>query len=253
ETIQAAWQAFVRQSRVDRMPMHQEAATLWDAFGGDAGRFADFVTSAWLVRCMEQGLPDIPGALISHWSGCGNTPRLVALAEELVMEMRLVPWEESLGVIQQLVKAMVYWDALLARDVVDLVCELIPEKDAKDLRVAVKEDLACGRMFQDVPQVHKLFWKQVMERPEGAADVDWNANAAQSALAWVRENRGTSWDGFDVIRSLVPPKEKAKLDHAAWKLANSEKAEWWPIVFPWLGRIAALGVLLLLKACASWW
>jgi hypothetical protein len=253
ESIQAAWQAFVRQSRVDRMPMHQEAATVWSAFGKDAAWFADFVTVSWLVRCTEQGLAEIPSAVIAHWDATGNTVRLIALAEELVMEMRQVPWEESLGVIQQLACAVVYWDALLAKDVVDLVCELIPDAEAKKLRAELKDDLARGRMFQEVPETHKVFWRQVMQKTEAVEDIDWNGRAAQAALAWVRENRGTSWDGYEVIRELVPPKEKARLDDAARRLANHDKVEWWPVLAPWLGKLGVLSVLLLLKACSMWW
>lgn len=253
ETIQSAWQAFVRQSRVDRMPMHQEAATVWAVFDKDAAQFADFATVSWLVRCMEQGLAEIPSAVIAHWDATGNTVRLVALAEELVMEMRQVPWEDSLDVIQQLVRAVVYWDALLARDVVDLVCELIPDVEAKRLRAELKDDLARGRMFQEVPEAHKLFWRQVMSMPNAAEEADWNGRAAQAALAWVRENRGTSWDGYEVIRALVPGKEQAKLDDAARKLANHDKVEWWPVLAPWMGKLAVLSVLLLLKACSMWW
>ncbi|RBP37708.1 hypothetical protein DES53_11390 [Roseimicrobium gellanilyticum] len=253
ESVQSAWQAFVRQSRVDRMPMHQEAATVWEVFGKDAAWFADFVTSSWLVRCMEQGLAEIPSAIIAHWDAEGNTARLIALAEELVMEMRQVPWEEALGVVQQLARAVVYWDALLAKDMVDLVCELIPKAEAKKLREELKDDLARGRIFQDVPEAHKLFWRQVMQKTDAAETVDWDGRAAQGALSWVRENRGTSWDGYEVIRALVPARERAKLDAAAQRLANHDKVEWWPVLSPWLGKLAVLSVLLLLKACSSWW
>ena len=169
------------------------------------------------------------------------------------MEMRQVPWEDSLDVIQQLVRAVVYWDALLARDVVDLVCELIPDVEAKRLRAELKDDLARGRMFQEVPEAHKLFWRQVMSMQKAAEEADWNGRAAQAALAWVRENRGTSWDGYEVIRALVPGKEQAKLDDAARKLANHDKVEWWPVLAPWMGKLAVLSVLLLLKACSMWW
>jgi hypothetical protein len=253
ESIQSMWQAFVRQSRVDRMPMHQEAATVWEVFGKDAAWFADFVTVSWLVRCIEQGLVEVPSAVIAHWDASGNTIRLIALAEELVIEVRQVPWEESLGVIQQLARAVVYWDALLAKDMVDLVCELIPDIEAKKLRIELKDDLARGRMFQDVPEAHKLFWRQVMQKSDAAEEVDWNDRAAQAALAWVRANRGTSWDGYEVIRELVPPKEKARLDEAARRLADHDKVEWWPIISPWLGKLAVLSVLILLKACSKWW
>jgi hypothetical protein len=253
ESIQSAWQAFVRQSRVDRMPMHQEAEAVWAVFGKDAAWFADFVTVSWLVRCMEQGLAEIPSAVIAHWDASVNTARLIALAEELVLEMRQVPWEESLGVIQQLARAVVYWDALLAKDMVDLVCELIPDAEAKKLRIELKDDLARGRMFQEVPEAHKLFWRQVMQETAAAEEVDWNGRAAQAALAWVRENRGTSWDGYEVIRNLVPPKEQMKLDDAARKLADHDKVEWWPVLAPWLGKLGVLSVLLLLKACSMWW
>jgi hypothetical protein len=169
------------------------------------------------------------------------------------MEMRQVPWEESLGVIQQLARAVVYWDALLAKDMVDLVCELIPDVPAKKLRIELKNDLVQGRVFQDVPEVHKVFWRQVMTTSDAAGEVDWNSRAAQAALAWVRENRGTSWDGYEVIRELVPAKEKAKLDDAARKLANHDKVEWWPVISPWLGKLGVLSVLILLKACSMWW
>lgn len=108
-------------------------------------------------------------------------------------------------------------------------------------------------MFQDVPEAHKLFWRQVMQKSDAAEEVDWNDRTAQTALAWVRQNRGTSWDGYEVIRELVPPKEKAKLDDAARRLANHDKVEWWPIISPWLGKLAVLSVLILLKACSNWW
>ncbi len=248
DTLQTAWQDYVRQSRVDRMPMHQEARTLWEVFDANAGRFAELVTSAWLLRCIELGLVDIPRAVIRHWDTTSNAPRLVALGEELILEIRHAHAEESLQVIEQLVQALVFWDAQLACDLIDLVCALIPEDRAKALRQSVQRPLKLGRVFQDVPPVHRQFWKDVF-MDSAAPAPDWTSASAQQALAWIRQNRGTSWDGFELIRSRIPEKEQARLDKAALKNAGREHVDWVPIILPWLGRFAALALLFVVRGC----
>ncbi len=250
ETLQSAWQDYVRQSRVDRMPMQQEAGALWQAFEGKVERFAEFVTAGWLLRCIELGLVDIPRKIIRYWSDTSNSPRLVALGEELVLEIRHAHAEESLQVIEELVHALVFWDAQLACDLVDLVCALIPEERAKALRLSVKEPLRLGRIFQDVPPVHRQFWKEVLSS-SASPETDWDSPAAQQALAWVRQNRGTSWDGFDLIRTRVPEKEKARLDKAAARNLSGERVEWIPILLPWVGRFGALALLFVIRGCMA--
>lgn len=187
EALQAAWQGFVRQSRVDRMPMRQEAQAMWSAFQGDVERLAACVTSSWLLRCIELGLPEIPRALVRHWDQTSNAPRLVALGEEMVLEIRQAHAEESLQVIAQLVQALVFWDAQLACDLVALVGDLIPEARAREFRGSLQHSLSLGRIFQDVPSVQRAFWKQALH--QAPAEVAWDSPAAQEALAWVRKNR----------------------------------------------------------------
>lgn len=245
--IQHAFEAFVRQSRIDRMPMRQEAAALLAVLGSEAAALGKFVSPAWLVRCLEHGLPEIPRQVVDNWVTSENTPSLLALGEELAESIRHVESDDSLEVIAVLVRATVFWDVHLACCILDRVEPLMPPSGVKFLQDRTDPELALGRMFSTVPQQHRRFWEKLVHRDK--TPVDWKSREVKEALAWLRENRGASWDGYEVVRPLLPPREWSRFEKAAARSLSSEWVDWKGILTPWMGRIMVLLILLVVRGC----
>jgi hypothetical protein len=211
EQLEAALKTFQECCEAGGVSGASRTTALERAFNGRINDLASAVTNSFLIRLAELGQTNISHLVISAWQERDDRGRLVQFSRALMDHARTLATPDGAFLLARVGVLTGLEQPEMASTLANAAYPHLPVDARNHLMAQLEQEAALGKIFAEVSPSMKPFWfKRVRQAGER---FDWNSPEARKALNDVIERNRYVWEGWGVVRQLMPPANWALVEH----------------------------------------
>jgi hypothetical protein len=220
-------------------------------FEAETKALSQLVRPAQLLALLE--LEDVSTfcAVVMAWKAMLDMEKLNA-ASQVILQAGSQPQSPATAVaICRFANLLAVHNPAMANRLLNKCFPLLPTSQRPRLSATVEARIGIGKLLHGVPPQHQAFWEERLCEPDRT--VDWSAERAQKALHHLQANFGHSWQGYSILRPILPPQELQRLEKASEIMQRFQpkpllRPRFRSLLLRWGGL--AFGLAMLLRGCA---
>lgn len=211
EQLEAALRTFQECCEAGSVSGVSRTTALERAFHGRINDLASAVTNSFLIRMAELGQTNISHLVISAWQEADDRGRLVQFSRALMEHARALATPDGAFLLARVGVLTGLEQPEMASTLANAAYPHLPVDARNHLMAQLEQEAALGKIFAEVTPSMKPFWfKRVRQAGER---FDWNSPEARKALNDIIERNRYVWEGWGVVRQLMPPANWALVEH----------------------------------------
>ncbi|QIF00546.1 J domain-containing protein [Roseimicrobium sp. ORNL1] len=239
EQLEAALKTFQERCEAGSVSGASRTTALERAFNGRINDLASAVTNSFLIRLAELGQTNISHLVISAWQERDDRGRLVQFSRALMDHARTLATPDGAFLLARVGVLTGLEQPEMASTLANAAYPHLPVDARNHLMAQLEQEAALGKIFAEVSPSMKPFWfRRVRQAGE---KFDWNSPEARKALNDVIERNRYVWEGWGVVRQLMPPANWALVEHRLNNQVQQVHRQTGPKKVP--GWALAMGVL----------
>lgn len=224
EQIEAALMTFHNRCEAAGVSGMSRATALERALQGQVNAMASAVTDSFLIRMAEQGQMHLPHLVVSAWQDADDRERMVQFSRALLEHTRPLGTPEGAVLLARMGVLTGLEQPEMASALANAAYPHLPVDARNHLMAQLEQEAALGKIFAEVSPSMKPFWFKRMR--EGVDGFDWNSAEARNAINNIVERNRYVWEGWGIVRQLMPEKTWAlvenRLRYQAQQAASSQ-------------------------------
>lgn len=251
EQLEAALMTFHDCCEAGAVSGMSRATALERAFQGRVDGLADAVPDNFLVRMAELGQTGLPHLIVSAWQEGDARERLVQFSRELLENARVLATPDGAILLARVGVLTGLEQPEMAAALANAAYPHLPVDARQHLMAQLEEEAALGKIFAEVSPLMRSFWFQRVR--QGGEGYDWNNPEARKALNDAIDRNRYMWEGWGIVKHLMPEKNWALVEHRlrgqAQEAANSQPRS---SGFPgWTVAVVVLVIMNMLRFMAT--
>ena len=158
-------------------------------------------------------------AVISRMEREGRRAGITELANLFIQHQDRINSPAGGEAMARLACAAAIWESTSVKMLSNLAYERLPIHLRDNIMEAIEADMRLGKVLRGLPQVWRPFWMTRIREPY--REWDWDDVESQAALKHIREAQARTWDGFELVSSILPEEIAATIPKKA-KLRTAE-------------------------------
>jgi hypothetical protein len=211
EQLEAALMTFHERCEAGGVSGSSRATALERAFHGKVNDLAGAVTNGFLVRMAELGQTNLPHLVVSAWQEADDRGRLVLFSRALLENVQKLGTPDGAVLLARVGMLTGLEQPEMASTLANAAYPYLPVDARQHLMEQLEQEAALGKIFAEVSPSMKPFWFQRVR--QGGEGFDWNSPEARKALNDVIDRNRYSWQGWGIVKHLLPPANWALVEH----------------------------------------
>ena len=211
EQLEAALVTFHDRCEAGGVSGASRATALERAFHGKVNDLAGAVTSSFLIRMAELGQTNLSHLVVSAWQEADDRGRLVQFSRALLENVQKLGTPDGAVLLARVGMLTGLEQPEMASTLANAAYPHLPVDARQHLMEQLEQEAACGKIFAEVSPSMKPFWFRRLR--QGGDGYDWNSPEARMALNDVIDRNRYSWQGWGIVKHLLPPANWALVEH----------------------------------------
>ncbi|HSI62877.1 MAG TPA: hypothetical protein VLE43_07150 [Candidatus Saccharimonadia bacterium] len=211
EQLEAALMTFHDRCEAGGVSGASRATALERAFHGKVNDLAGAVTNSFLIRMAELGQTNLSHLVVSAWQEADDRGRLVQFSRALLENVQKLGTPDGAVLLARVGMLTGLEQPEMASTLANAAYPYLPVDARQHLMEKLEQEAALGKLFAEVSPSMKPFWFQrLRQENEG---YDWNSPEARKALNDVIDRNRYSWQGWGIVKHLLPAPNWALVEH----------------------------------------